>query len=1066
MPTFTSPSGKEYQWNNPNPPTKADIDALVAYDSQLSGQPQSQGPATIAEMRRREEAGQVSALTPAQVQAQVGSPQQLEQAVQDAKDVGMGEQFLRQFGQMAEPTGQISPFVGGTEARIAPSGQFTPLGAAEARGMRRGFATGLPIAGSLLAAPFVAGMTPLAGALTEAGVGLTTAAIGQTVSPEPYRAGEMFAQAIPGAPVAQQARKLTQVVKEAGGGMLTSGAQAGLESLDQESADFSDALLRTGLGGFLSPALSGSTRIAGATLRAKGFSPRAIAAEFQRPFTQQFIQDRADEISKEMTRQGAVGISERFASDLARTLYSPNSGLNPQQFSDQIKNVVVQSLNTAGSSGLTGQELSSAIKGELEKFVRAEDQVAVNAANQAVDNFVNQSEALRNRVTNIVDRKNASRDARLTDVVRSVEGRIGIQEQQVQDQLDQLKAQRAAIPSESVERQALDAQISDLNQQIASIKAGQAAGYGPAAGISKEELGLQAQELAQKELSDFKAERKKGYGQLEPQLEKISITVMEKNKKGVEVPKQKTVNQLREERSKILDEIDFNKQVQKADFSVFERLDDVNSQIDKALESNAGLKAALQNENRLYKEGITRFKGVLADKVLREAGEAGGMPGIVSTIAGASGAQNLKLIQNLLGNRYEGFKPNLRQYVYTQIRGENPNQFLEKISAGKSGIGTGIQKEVIEELFPDLSEINQVATQYNALINRRASVEQQANQLKKNIEDLQSQVDEGVQGAKQKMDALLEQRNQLEKTKANLTSENITGRESRIIDSLGKIKARVRDAGAAKQDVLDQLKLDDVIRNLEVETGKPLYKALEEAVETTSAAKDKFAAIVNKALQPGGQLDQFEPTSLIDFLTAKGEESLGYRSQRFLKAVGQARPDLIGDAQNILVGRIIAESVDGNKINTAKIKDLVGSKESPGKYYGVTKGLLGDDGVSKISKIADQLEQVSDLGKPSVFSKVVAPTIAGYLGYQAYGPLGAGAGLGGYAAYSGLRKGLEESVQAAIGKIIKTPEYLNIVSKPIDTATQAQMNKIERMWPRILKMEQDRYQMIKEDLEK
>jgi len=36
-------------------------------------------------------------------------------------------------------------------------------------------------------------------------------------------------------------------------------------------------------------------------------------------------------------------------------------------------------------------------------------------------------------------------------------------------------------------------------------------------------------------------------------------------------------------------------------------------------------------------------------------------------------------------------------------------------------------------------------------------------------------------------------------------------------------------------------------------------------------------------------------------LVAKEGESLSYRSKQFLKAVGQSRPDLIGDAQNLLV---------------------------------------------------------------------------------------------------------------------------------------------------------------------
>ena len=103
MPTFTSPSGKEYQWNNPNPPTKADIDALVAYDSQLGGQPQSQGPATIAEMRRREEQGMVSALPPEQVQAAIGSTVQLNQAVDDAGKVGQRQLMTGAYMPSADP---------------------------------------------------------------------------------------------------------------------------------------------------------------------------------------------------------------------------------------------------------------------------------------------------------------------------------------------------------------------------------------------------------------------------------------------------------------------------------------------------------------------------------------------------------------------------------------------------------------------------------------------------------------------------------------------------------------------------------------------------------------------------------------------------------------------------------------------------------------------------------------------------------------------------------------------------------------------------------------------------
>jgi len=1065
MGTITSPSGQKYNWSNPNPPTEADFKAISDYEAAqgISAQPRpSQGPATIAEMRRREEAGQVSALTPAQVQAQVGSPQQLEQAVQDAKDVGMAQQFVGTMGQMAEPTGMLAPFEGG---RLQPSGQFTPLGAAEAQGYRRGFAAGLPASTSLIAAPFIAGMGTVAGLATESGVALGSAALGQTVSPEPYRAGEMFAQAIPGVPVGQQARKFTQFTKEAGSGVLTSGLQAGLETLDQDSADLSNVLFRTGLGGFLSPTLSGFARGGGALARS-GFNAREWAAELQRPFTQQFIKERKEDISRQMVEQGSVGIFDRFSGDLARALYSPNSGLNPQQFQEQIRNVVSQSMNTAGSSGLTGQDLSEAIKTELQKSIAIPDEQANRVANDAIDAFVGESEALRNRITNLRDVRNASRDARLTDVIRALEGRASVESQGLRDEIDQLQKQRESLPVESVERQRIDAQVADLNQQIASIEAGRAAGYGPTGGITKESLGLKTQRIAQEELDKFKKDREEGYAKINPDLENTKLTVTEISPTGEEVTKEYTVNQLRQKRTNILRKINFGKPVQKADYSVFEDLDRINSQLDEALASNPALKTALQQENAAYREGISRFKGFFADKILREAGEQGGMPAIVGTIAGATGPQNLRLLKNLLGTRYDEIKPDLRQFVFIQSRGENPNDFLKAITAGNSGKATGLQKEVIDELFPDISEITDVASKYSSLVNRKASLEKQSNDLKGQIDALRNDVDNNISGAQEKLDAAIKQEDQIARTKANLKAENITSREQRIIDSLAAIEAKVRDARAKNVDVLDTIKLDDVIRNIETQSGKPLYKALEEAVVTASNARGRFNAAVKKALEPGGQLESFEPSNLIDFLVAKEGESLSYRSKQFLKAVGQSRPDLIGDAQNILVGRIIAESVDGNKINTAKIKDLVGTSEAPGKYFGITKGLFGDDGVSRITKIANQLEQVSDLGKPSVFRELVLPALALFAGYQVYGETGMQAGLGGYAAYRLFGKGINNATAAAVGRVVKTPEYLNIVSKPIDQATQAQMNRFERLWPRVLKMEQDRYQMIKEDLER
>ena len=1052
MGTIKSPSGKEYNWSNPNPPTESDFKSIADYEAAqgISAQPQTQGPATIAEMRRREEQGMVSALPP-----------DMSEAVKRSAEIGGLETFVGEMGRLPESTGQIAPpeYPGG---RIAPSGKLTPLAQAESRGMRQASALYAATVPSLVAAPFIAGLGPVTAALVEGGIGVASQGLSQTISPDEYKGGEMAASAIPGFNIGQKASKLKQVALGVGSGTLTSAAQAGLESLDDENANYEDILFRTGLGGFLSMAGETVPGAIGAVVRARSVNPRLIAAEFERPFTQQFIKDRGTEIQKELERRGAGGLSSQFADDLARTLYSPNSGLKPDEFRNNIAKIVSDSFGQGSSSGLSRSEISDSIKTQLGNYVQNADKIA----GDAVDQFVSKSEKLVTDVTNIIDKKLASRNKRLTDLTRGFEGRYAIDSQPLIDQIDNLESKKKLLPDESIERKRIDNEISAINQQIQDIQAGAVRGYGPASGISKEELGQRVQEIGREELQFFKDESNKGYGKLEPRLDSVKINTKKIGPDGKEIVK--TANQLRKERSEILKEIDFNKQVQKADYSVFERLDTINGQLDEALSNDPGLKNLLEAENKFYSTGISRFKGFFADKVLREAGEAGGMPGIVSTIAGASGAQNLKLLKNMLGDRYTEIEPSLREFVYTQIKGENPNDFLKGLTKGKGGYATGIQKEVINDLFPDISEINAVASKYGSLIDQRAFLLDESKGLKNQIESLTKQVDDGIKGAQEKLKAVNSQFDKVTSKIAVLKASNVTERENEIIKSLGKIRAEVNKAGASKGDALDSFKLDEVVRELSTEGGLPLYKALERAIEVTSAAKDRFYGVVKKSMQPGGQLESFNPSNLIDFLApGKGAEiSSDYRVRRFMEVVGKERPDLINDAQNMLIGRIVAESFDGKKINTEKLSSLVGSSEAPGKYYEATQRLLGKDGEKRINNVANQLSQFSNLGKPSIFTKIIAPSLAVGLGYGAYkGMIGVGLGLGGYGVYKGMEKGMEEAVSAAVGRILKTPEYLDIVSKPLDAATKSQIDRIERMWPRILKMETDRVMLNKEEAE-
>ena len=94
----------------------------------------------------------------------------------------------------------------------------------------------------------------------------------------------------------------------------------------------------------------------------------------------------------------------------------------------------------------------------------------------------------------------------MTDLARGFEGRYAIDSQPLIDQINDLEAKKKLLPNESIERKRIDDEISVINQQVQDIQAGAVRGYGPASGISKEELGQRVQEIGREELQFFKDE--------------------------------------------------------------------------------------------------------------------------------------------------------------------------------------------------------------------------------------------------------------------------------------------------------------------------------------------------------------------------------------------------------------------------------------------------------------------------------------------------------------------------------------------------------------------------------
>lgn len=102
MPTYRikDPStGRTIRLTGDSPPTEQELEEVF----KSVGQQQPAAPATIAEMRRREEQGMVAALPEAQAAVAVGSTAQLNQAVQDAQNVGQRQLATGAFMPSVEP---------------------------------------------------------------------------------------------------------------------------------------------------------------------------------------------------------------------------------------------------------------------------------------------------------------------------------------------------------------------------------------------------------------------------------------------------------------------------------------------------------------------------------------------------------------------------------------------------------------------------------------------------------------------------------------------------------------------------------------------------------------------------------------------------------------------------------------------------------------------------------------------------------------------------------------------------------------------------------------------------
>ena len=944
------------------------------------------------------------------------------------------------------------------------SGQYVPpvsergtiqYGIEEAE-MRKGMATGLRVASipaGILAAPEIAvpALGRAAPFVAESILGMGSETAAQMVEPGEVRPFEILASGVPGIPAGQAKSVTRQVLRETGAGAGVAAAQTGIESLGRD-IDTGEFLARTGLGGLLYPAAATAGRTAVAGIKARGVFKPEFVAEFRKPFVQEFVRDRASKIRNFLETSPSSELRADLAGSIADALYSPGiaGATDPQKFKDSVKSFISDSIINGKRSGLSSEEINNSIKSQLSQVVQDADA----RVGTLLGRLIKETDQAVKQATDAVDQSVRNP---MTNLARRAEGRLTLESEKLNKEIEGLRSSLSSLPAtEAEEAKRIRQNITNLQQKIDDIESGAEKAFPAPSGISREELGTEAREKIQNEIEQFRSERNEGYAKLRPELQETKISIETQLPDGTTEAREVSVEQLRQERSRILKQIDFSKPVQKGAFSSFQRLDDINESISRALETNPSLKAALDAENAAYREGISRFKGSFVDKIAREIGEEGGAPEIIAGIAGPSGGTNLKNLKRALGDRWPEIEPRVKDFVFTQIRGKNPNDFIDAIASGKAGMATGIQKSVIEDLFPDVSEIQKVASKYNDAIAQKASALAEQKELSGVIRKLTGDVEAGISGAeKQLKEAQAKYDSTVGTIEKLKRSKLASSDEQQIVDALSGISADMK--WAQKKGDFSILSKDDIIRALSEKGGKAVVSALDKAVKANAVANDRFNSLIRKAVAPGGELENVNPTALVQFLKKSTSETHD-RTSRFVDAMRNGRPELVGDAQDMFIGQLVSDSFDGKTINASKMLEEASKPDNSR----VIQQLFGKDGQKRISRIAEQIGDISKMGD-TVFNKMILSAIGSIIGYKMYGGVGmATGGLGGYAAYTGATRLMRNAAESAMGKILKNPEYIRRVSAPIDAATKTQLDWAQNMFPKILNQEYQRLQMAEE----
>ena len=360
------------------------------------------------------------------------------------------------------------------------------------------------------------------------------------------------------------------------------------------------------------------------------------------------------------------------------------------------------------------------------------------------------------------------------------------------------------------------------------------------------------------------------------------------------------------------------------------------------------------------------------------------------------------------------------------------------------------------EFFPQLSEVQDVANRYKSFINDKTVLINKRNDLIVAYKESEAKLNAGEKDAekslkqnKKNLESAEIEIQRLDQKYPNLGTKfekDTNANAKQIVEALTELQTSVNGKSLIKLDD-EQIKL--ILSNPD---SKRLAKDLQLYVQQAAKKGTEFQKIVKDAVETGRFSAKMpQPEDVVSFLTTDYGTKQRYVVEKFMDVMRSERPDLVGDVQNFIIGNLMKESLNTEKkqVDIKKMRQLISDQYNP-----LIVSAFGKSGVDQMNKIADQLSVVIE--KDSLVKRKLIPAltsaVASTLGSNMYGRMA----LANLSAYTGV---------AAVGRVLKNPEYLAAVSKPIDLVEKIQMDTFNRRWPKILSLEADRLKMRNDERE-